>query len=130
MYTHPMYVCERCGWGHYHPLSYCNRCPGRLVRRDVPHLEHRCAPSSDRKEIDKRIQASRDFLAAQGVTYTGEYPPNNPQVQIARYRERLENSKAQAEEAEKAGDTRLAERIRKSVIPMWEASIRELEESG
>ncbi len=76
-----MYVCTRCGWGHYHPLSYCQMCPGRLRRRIVPH------------PILKTEAERIADLASQGITYTQEYPPISKQRQaelsIARANEQI-----------------------------------------
>lgn len=77
-----MYICERCNWGHYHPLSYCVKCPGRLVKRDIPHTE--------------KFNTEKDmigYLAKQGITYTGEYPKVDKKLklenQIIHYKEQL-----------------------------------------
>lgn len=81
-YTHPMYICDRCGWGHYHPLSYCVKCPGRLYRKDIPHLQSA-----------KTIEENREFLSKQGVKYEGEYLkiPRQDEIKILieRYKEQL-----------------------------------------
>lgn len=82
MSTHPMYICDRCGWGHYHPLSYCVKCPGRLVKRQIPHTE--------------KFNTEKDmigYLAKQGITYIGEYPKVDKKLQLEndliRYKEQL-----------------------------------------
>jgi hypothetical protein len=37
--THPMYVCNECGYARYHRLNYCPKCPGkmRLEKKDITH---------------------------------------------------------------------------------------------
>lgn len=81
MSTHPMYVCPRCGWGHYHPLAYCARCPGKLVRKEIPHPVR----------FDTEKQAI-EHLRTQGVVYSGEYPKVPEEVKIARIKEKLLNA--------------------------------------
>jgi hypothetical protein len=63
--THRMYVCDLCGWGHFHPLIYCQKCPGklRLQVREVPM-------PSGQFETQRDIQS---HLKTQGITWTGEY---------------------------------------------------------
>lgn len=66
-----MYICDRCGWGHYHPLSYCVKCPGRLVKKQIPHTE--------------KFNTEKDmigYLAKQGITYTGEYPKVDKKLKL------------------------------------------------
>lgn len=98
MNTHPMYICDRCHLGHYHPMSYCPRCPGRLHRTDVPHPERLF-----RKEFN-----IEEHLKAQGIEYIGEYPRIDGATKLAIAITRAEESGAKAAadlaEAEKSGD--------------------------
>lgn len=35
--TRIVYVCEKgCAVAYHHPLTYCPKCPGKLVRRELP----------------------------------------------------------------------------------------------
>ena len=34
--TRTVYACSNCGTAYHHPLIYCPRCPGRLVKRELP----------------------------------------------------------------------------------------------
>jgi hypothetical protein len=35
--TRAVYVCSNnCGIAYHHPLTYCTRCPGKLIRRELP----------------------------------------------------------------------------------------------
>jgi len=34
--TQYVYACTICDTAYHHPLIYCPRCPGKLVRRDLP----------------------------------------------------------------------------------------------
>lgn len=85
--THPAYICDRCNFTHFHPLTYCPKCPGKLQRRDIPMP---ATPCKTEREFDESIRA-------QGLDYIGEYPKIDPAVRsaatIARYQERLDAAK-------------------------------------
>ena len=102
-----MYVCDRCGFGHYHPLSYCMKCPGRLTRRDVPHPY--------RWETEQQL---REHLRGQGINYIGDYPTvpeaEAKAVTIARYEEHAAERRVAAEQAERDGLPEQAEKLRRS----------------
>jgi hypothetical protein len=34
--TRVVYACPLCQTAFSHPLNYCSRCPGKLIRREVP----------------------------------------------------------------------------------------------
>lgn len=76
MSNHPMYICDRCGWGHYHPLSYCVKCPGRLVKRQVKH------PEKKNGYTFQTEQDIVDWLATQNIEYIGEYPKVDKKLQL------------------------------------------------
>lgn len=69
MHTHPMYICERCNFAHYHPLQYCRKCPGKLIRKEIPH------PYSFKTEKDLC-----EHLTSQGLKYFGEYPAQSEEA--------------------------------------------------
>lgn len=35
--TRTVYVCSNnCGVAYHHPLNYCPKCPGKLIKRELP----------------------------------------------------------------------------------------------
>lgn len=86
--THPAYICDRCNFAHFHPLTYCPKCPGRMHRRQIPMPE---SPCKTEREFD-------EFIRAQGLDYIGEFPKFDKSVtsaaKIARYQERLDVARA------------------------------------
>jgi hypothetical protein len=115
---HPMYVCERCGWARYHPLSYCMQCPGKLVRKSIPH-----------KYNLKTDIESREFLKTQGVIYNGEGDQFSKEdlilVRIARFEEYLNSAIKESEIVKQNGN---AEELKKlnNIIKFWEKEINDL----
>ncbi len=109
--TYPMYICDRCGWGQYHPLTYCQMCPGKLHRRVMPKLVF--------KTEAERIK----ILANQGVKYTGEYPPiterRKLELSIARANEQLA---IRAEELKRTVDIAIIEQL-KCGTAHWESVV-------
>lgn len=59
-----MWVCDRCKFSQYHPMTYCPRCPGRLrcTKKPIPH------PYKFKTEEDMRAH-----IKSQGLEYEGEY---------------------------------------------------------
>lgn len=98
MFNHsPMYVCDRCGWGQYHPMTYCVKCPGRLKRVEVQHPQRQYDGFCFKTEQDRE-----QWLKDQGVNYIGEYPriarEQKKAVLLARATEHLEDAKREASE--------------------------------
>ena len=56
-----MFVCERCGFGQYHPLNYCAKCPGMMVQQTIPY-----SPDLIGTETEKA------YLKTHGIDYHGE----------------------------------------------------------
>lgn len=85
--THPMYVCDRCNFSHFHPLNYCPKCPGLMHRRRVSMPESPCKTTD---EFD-------EFIRAQGLDYIGEFPAIEPAVRnaakLTRMQEKLDAAK-------------------------------------
>jgi len=100
--TYPMYVCDTCAFGHYHPLSYCPKCPGKLHRANVPH------PPVFASE-DHRAE----HLAAHGIKYIGEYPKVSEEekrrISIQRAEASLALRISEGDAAFAAGDRKTAE---------------------
>lgn len=104
---HTMYICDRCGWGHFHPLSYCQMCPGKLYPRKVPMPDyHRITPAQEEAHFAKL-----------GIKYIGEYPASErklAELRLARANEHYTAKLAEIETAKAAGDEDLARKARRS----------------
>ena len=73
--THPMYVCDSCGYARYHPIQYCPKCPGRLTKKEIPH------PDSLKAEGGCAV-----WLKKQGLDYSWQECEISPvMVLVLRY---------------------------------------------
>lgn len=116
-----MYVCERCGWGIYHPTSYCMRCPGKLIKREG--IEHIRFPTNyDTKAIQKCEEAQRQKLAEQGITYNGEGSQFTKleieQNILNRYKERAASVEQEINEAARSNDDQLMKKLERC-LKIW-----------
>jgi hypothetical protein len=112
--THRMYVCPLCGWGIYHPMSYCLYCPGKLERRDVPH-------PGGMFETEQHIIG---HLASQGVKYAGECPKvpelTTATIALARATARRESRQQLIDQRRAEGNQAEVERLERATVWMDE----------
>lgn len=110
-HTHRMYCCDRCSYAQYHPLSYCPRCPGKLVKRDVPH--------------PYEFQTTAEQIAhlqAQGLDWQNEGVDIPDEVKLAAQIERARGYLARVEQDREDLGYESYNQLKK----MWQDRIREL----
>lgn len=119
MPPHNMYVCPNCGYGVYHPTGFCPQCPSKLFPKAVEHPYNRFQTEKERT----------DWLEQQGVRYfqetTGVTPLEEQKNHLRRYQLKLEDRIMEMNLALANRNYKLAFRILRGTLPIWQNAIRE-----
>jgi hypothetical protein len=58
-------VCNLCGWYYSHPLNYCVKCPGKIIKVQLTVL-------GNNKKLKQQDKMFRDFMAGFSIFYEKE----------------------------------------------------------